>query len=208
MTNVDLLEEIEQAAKTKLGRIEWDYLEGAAGSETTARENVEAFDSVKLLPRALMGDILPSITAEILGRRYNAPLLIAPTSPQIMFNVEAERATALAAKESGVGFIYSTDSFFTVEEIGKTINEPFWFQLYCYKNLEFGLELIEKAKAAGASAIVITTDATYPGRRERMIRAQHRLPDVVRFGNLAGLELDSSARRKDGSPRAHSAYMD
>jgi 4-hydroxymandelate oxidase len=127
------------------------------------------------------------MSTTVLGYRVSMPILVAPTAFHKLACEEGELATARAAKAAGTLFILSSLSNTAMESVFAHAASPRWFQLYIYKNREITLELVKRAEAAGAEAIVLTVDAPGLGTRERDTRNNFRLPDGLTVENLAPL---------------------
>ena len=173
------------------------YLFGGAGSEATLRDNLAAFDRVRLLPRAFATPRAMDIT--LFGDTYAAPILVAPVGYQQLFHAEGERGTARAAAAMELGYIVPTLASIAMESLANaTEHAPHWFQLYLQPDFADSLALVRRAEAAGARAIVVTADAPVDGVRDRQIETGFRLPDQVR-----AVHFDRLTRRCPASaPRA------
>lgn len=153
-------------------------------------ENRAAFQRIKLRPRVLVNCAERNLGVELFGRRLSLPLVLAPTSHQVLAHPDAEIATARAAAAAGTLAVLGTGNHYSVEEVAAASDgAPFWFQLYCYEPFEVTARVVRRAEAAGASALVLTVDACYPPRRESLIRSGFRLTPAVRLGNLQGVGL-------------------
>jgi 4-hydroxymandelate oxidase len=188
--NSDLLLNIAdyaRAARSRLPKDVFDYYEGGALDEITLRENVAGWERLKLYYRVLAGVGSRAITTTVLGQPVSMPILVAPTAFHKLVCEQGEIATARAAKAAGTLFILSSLSNTAIESVFAHAASPRWFQLYIYKDREITLELVKRAEAAGAEAIVLTVDAPGLGTRERDARNNFRLPDGLTVENLAPL---------------------
>ena len=176
-----------RAAQTKLKRDAFDYYEGGALDEVTLRENTEGWMRLKLYYRVLAGIGPRDLSTTVLGQSVSMPILIAPTAFHKLACEAGEIATARAAKAAGTLFILSSLSNTAMESVFAQAGSPRWFQLYVYKDREITRELVQRAEAAGAEAIVLTVDAPGLGTRERDARNSFRLPDGLGVENLAPL---------------------
>jgi 4-hydroxymandelate oxidase len=176
-----------RAAEAKLQTGVRDYYEGGALDEITLRENTAGWERLKLYYRVLAAVGARETSTTVLGREISMPICVAPTAFHKLACEEGEIATAKAAKRAGTLFILSSLSNTPMEEVFAVAGGPCWFQLYIYKDREITRELIERAEAAGAEAIVLTVDAPGLGTRERDVRNQFRLPDELAVANLAPL---------------------
>jgi len=175
------------AARNNLPKDVFDYYRGGALDEITLRENVASWDRVKLYYRVLAEVGARDMTTTVLGRTVSIPILVAPTAFHKLACEEGEIATARAAKAAGTAFILSSLSNTAMESVFAQAGSPRWFQLYMYKDREITLELVKRAEAAGADAIVLTVDAPGLGTRERDVRNSFGLPPGLTVENLTPL---------------------
>jgi len=177
-----------RAARGKLSKDICDYFEGGALDEITLRENVAGWERLKLYYRVLAGvGKRDMTTTTVLGQPISMPIVVAPTAFHKLACAEGEIATAKAAKAAGTLFILSSLSNTAMEAVFAQAGSPRWFQLYVYKDRPITLDLVQRAEAAGAEAIVLTVDAPGLGTRERDARNSFRLPDSLAVENLAPL---------------------
>jgi 4-hydroxymandelate oxidase len=182
--------ELEAQARERLSPTTWAYYAGGADDELTVAENRAAFQRIKLRPRMLVNCAERSLAVELLGRRLSMPLVLAPTSHQILAHPDAEIATARAAAAAGILTVLGTGNHYSVEEVAAASQgAPFWFQLYCYEPFATTARVVRRAENAGAGALVLTVDACYPPRRESLARSGFRLTPEVRLGNLRDVGL-------------------
>jgi 4-hydroxymandelate oxidase len=176
-----------RAAQAKLSQEASDYYEGGALDEITLRENTDGWTRLKLYYRVLAGVTCRDLSTTVLGQSVSMPILVAPTAFHKLACEAGEIATAKAAKSAGTAFILSSLSNTAMESVFAQAGSPRWFQLYIYKDREITRELLQRAEAAGAEAIVLTVDAPGLGTRERDARNSFRLPDGLVVENLAPL---------------------
>jgi 4-hydroxymandelate oxidase len=175
---------LEAEARARLSAAAYDYIAGGADDEVTLRENVAAFRRLRLLPRVLVDVSQVDPRATVLGQRIAFPVLLAPTAFQSLAHPEGELAGARAAAAAGTIIVVSTMAAFRLEDVAKAASGPKWFQLYCYRDRAVTQRLVERAEAAGYSAICLTVDLPRVGNRERDLRNQFRLPSGVRPRNF------------------------
>lgn len=176
-----------RAARGKLSKDVCDYFEGGALDEITLRENAAGWERLKLYYRVLAGVGKRDLTTTVLGQPVSMPIVVAPTAFHKLACDEGEIATAKAAKTAETLFILSSLSNTAMEAVFAEAGSPRWFQLYIYKDRAITLDLVQRAEAAGAEAIVLTVDAPGLGTRERDARNSFRLPDGLAVENLAPL---------------------
>jgi 4-hydroxymandelate oxidase len=176
-----------RAARGNLSKDVCDYIEGGALDEITLRENTAGWERLKLHYRVLAGVGKRDMATTVLGQSISMPIVIAPTAFHKLACEEGEIASAKAAKAAGTLFILSSLSNTAMETVFAESGSPRWFQLYIYKDRAITLDLVQRAEAAGAEAIVLTVDAPGLGTRERDARNSFRLPDGLAVENLAPL---------------------
>src|SRR5437763_2740205 len=159
-----------EAASAKVDPSIWGYCEGGAGDEVTLRANVGAYGRWRFRPRMLV-DVAEVITATtLLGTPFSSPLGVAPFAMQRLIDPEGEVATARAAAKAGALMCVSTLTTSTHAEIAVAGEGPRWLQLYVLRDRQRTLDHIHEAREAGYSAVVVTVDLPYLGRRERDLR--------------------------------------
>ena len=175
------------AARRTLSKDVLDYYEGGALDEITLHENTAGWEGLKLHYRVLAGVGERDLSTTVLGQPISMPIVVAPTAFHKLACEAGEIATARAAKTAGTLFILSSLSNIAMESVFAEAGSPRWFQLYIYKDRGITLELVQRAEAAGAEAIVLTVDAPGLGTRERDTRNSFRLRDGLVVENLAPL---------------------
>ncbi|HZZ19665.1 MAG TPA: alpha-hydroxy acid oxidase [Opitutaceae bacterium] len=170
----------EPFARERMSDNAWAYVSGGAGDEITLRRNREAFEALRLRGRVL-SDLSGGDTGlEIAGQKFDAPILLAPVAYLKLAHPQGEAAALLAASATGCGFVISTHSSSSLEEMGaaSSARRP-WFQLYFQPERSLTLELVQAAERSGCAAIVVTLDAPVNGNRNREQRAAFRLPPGI-----------------------------
>jgi 4-hydroxymandelate oxidase len=174
-----------RVARTKLPREVLDYYEGGALDEITLHENTAAWQRLRLYYHVLAGVGDRDFKTTVLGQPISMPVGVAPTAFHRLACKEGEIATARAARAAGTLFILSSLSNTAMEAVFAEAASPRWFQLYIYRDREITRQLVQRAEAAGAEAIVLTVDAPGLGTRERDSRNSFRLPEGLKVQNLA-----------------------
>ncbi len=160
-----------EAAREKVAPELWCYFEGGAGDEVTLRGNVAAYERWQLRPRMLVDVSAVTTATTLLGTEVASPLGVAPFAMQGLLDSDGELATARAAAAAGVLMCVSTLTTRTHAAIREAAGDgPRWFQLYVLKDRQRTLDHMREAQEAGYSALVLTVDAPYIGRRERDLR--------------------------------------
>ena len=188
------LGDFARSAQDRLDPAIWDFFEGGAGEERTLTANAEAFDRLWLRPTVLRGAARPDTATTVLGRRWDAPLAVAPLGYQTLAHPLGElatvRGTAAAAR---LPVVISTFAGRVIEEIGSAGGGPLWQQVYCLRDRSMTRRLIERAERAGFEALVLTVDTPHMGRRLRDLRNGFRLPPGIVPANLTGHDFSVPA---------------
>lgn len=189
-------DELERYAQAILPRSAYDYFAGGAGTESTLRDNVAAWERVRLAPHVLRDVAAPDLTTDVLGHSLSMPLLIAPLAYQRMAHDDGEAGTARAAAQAGTLMVVSTVATQSMEDVAAAAPEGIrLFQLYVHADRDMTLHLMDRAAAAGYRALVVTVDTPRLGNRLRDHRNQFRLPAHLAPANLdwsAAAGIDSS----------------
>lgn len=162
-TDMRILEEKARATMSPAG---YGYVAGGAGSGATMAANREALERHRIVPRMLRDVGTRELSRTVLGAQLPAPLLLAPVGVQSIVHPQGELAVARAAAEQGVPFVHSTAASYSMEQVAEAAGEgPRWFQLYWPKDRDVCVSLLQRAKAAGYTALVITLDTWLLGWR-------------------------------------------
>lgn len=150
---------LEQSARDRLGPGPFWYVAGGAGSGATVRANRAAFERVQLVPRMLTNATERHLGVTVLGTELPAPVMLAPVGVQAILHPDGELATARAAAELGVPMVLSTASSHTIEEVAEASGDGSrWYQLYWPNDPDVCASLLDRAKKAGYTALVVTLD--------------------------------------------------
>ncbi|WP_343240505.1 aminotransferase class I/II-fold pyridoxal phosphate-dependent enzyme [Streptomyces sp. SID14515] len=187
------LDDYAELARTAVDPDVWDFIQGGAGEERTLASNVRAFDRVRLRPRVLSGVARADASTTVLGRRWAAPLGIAPMAYHTLVRPEGELATVRAAGSAGLPTVVSTFAGRAFEELAQAASSPLWLQVYCFRDRTTTRHLIERAENAGFEALVLTVDTPRLGRRLRDLRNDFRLPPGIVPVNLPDADYSSPA---------------
>ena len=173
---------LEARAREVMALPAFEYVSGGAGGEDTMRANREAFRRWRIAPRVLRDVSARDLSVTVLGRRFPAPLLLAPVGVQGIVHPDGELAVARAAAGLGFPMILSTVSSFTLEQVAETLGAtPRWFQLYWSSDADLAASFLRRAEAAGYEAVVVTVDTPMLAWRERDL-AQAYLPFLQGHG--------------------------
>jgi 4-hydroxymandelate oxidase len=176
--------DFERAARRVLTRNAYDYFRSGADSERTLRENVRAFDRLRIHPHVLADVTERDLSIELLGRRFPSPIGVAPTAYHKLATPDGELATARACAETGTLLTVSTLATTSLEDVAAASAGPKWFQLYVHRDRGFTRELVERACAAGYEALALTADTPVLGRRLRDVRNRFCLPEGLGMPNI------------------------
>jgi len=170
------IEGLRQAAKRRLPRAVFDFIDGGAEDERTLRQNRAAFDKALLKRRVLVGVAQVSTETSILGKPARLPIAIAPTGAVGFGWRGGDVAVARAAAAFGIPFTLSTSATASIERIAAEAPGRHWFQAYFYKDREYTFGLIERARKAGYDTLMVTADLPVGGKRERDFRNEFSIP--------------------------------
>lgn len=162
--------DLKTLARRRVPKMFFDYADSGAWTEGTYRANEEDFSKVKLRQRVLVDMTNRSLATTMAGQEASMPVALAPTGMCGMQHADGEMLAARAAEEFGVPFTLSTMSICSIEDVASVTSKPFWFQLYVMKDRDFINNLIDRAKAAKCSALMLTLDLQILGQRHKDLR--------------------------------------
>jgi L-lactate dehydrogenase (cytochrome) len=162
--------DLKTLARRRVPKMFFDYADSGAWTESTYRANESDFANIKLRQRVLVDMTNRSLETEMIGQKVSMPVALAPTGMTGMQHADGEMLAARAAEEFGVPFTLSTMSICSIEDVASVTTKPFWFQLYVMRDKDFVLDLINRAKAAKCSALVLTADLQILGQRHKDLR--------------------------------------
>ncbi|MDX0005312.1 alpha-hydroxy acid oxidase (plasmid) [Sinorhizobium meliloti] len=170
MTQILEIRDLKALARRRVPKLFFDYADSGAWTEGTYRANEEDFAGIKLRQRVLVDMSDRSLETTMIGQKVSMPVALAPTGLTGMQHADGEMLAAQAAEAFGVPFTLSTMSICSIEDVASVTTKPFWFQLYVMREREFVLDLIDRAKAAKCSALVLTLDLQILGQRHKDLR--------------------------------------
>lgn len=177
--------DLRAAARRRLPRPIFDYIDGGADDEYSLRRNCEACQDVDWLPKVAVDVGRIETSAALFGRTLAWPLLLAPTGLNRMFHPEAETAVARAAAAEGIGYALSTVGTTTIESIGSLGAFPKAFQIYVFRDRGLTREFVARCKAAKYDALLLTLDTPVAGNRERDLVHGLGLPPRLTLSSMA-----------------------
>jgi L-lactate dehydrogenase (cytochrome) len=164
------IEDLRLMARRRLPRVVFDYIDGGADAEITLRENCRIFESVTFRPRNAVANSTCRLRTTVLGTALELPFLLAPVGSTRMFSPRGESVAAQEAGIAGTAYTLSTLSGSRLEEVKAASTGPVWYQLYLVGGRDVATATIQRARAAGFSALVVTIDTAVAGLRERDVR--------------------------------------
>ncbi|CAJ51011.1 alpha-hydroxy acid oxidase [Bordetella avium] len=189
LSTMTCIEDLRVVAQRRVPRMFYDYADSGAWTEGTYRANESDFQKIKLRQRVAVDMEGRSLATTMAGMDVKMPVALAPTGLTGMQHADGEILAAQAAAEFGVPFTLSTMSICSIEDVAQATQKPFWFQLYVMRNREFAANLIDRAKAAGCSALVLTLDLQILGQRHKDIKNGLSAPPKPTLRNLMNLAL-------------------
>jgi L-lactate oxidase len=178
------LRDLEGEAQKVMAPFGFAFVSGGAGDEWTMRENLAALNRTVIVPNYLSGTGTPDASTELIGIRIPFPVIAAPVGLQGSIHAQKELPTVKGAGLAGTLYVASSATQMSLEEIAAASPGDKWFQPYLPSSRPFAIEMLQRAKAAGYKAIVLTVDATVASNRERLTRLTGApLPNLV-MGNL------------------------
>ena len=189
MTVVTTVEDLRVLMNKRVPRMFYDYVDTGSWTESTYRANEADFKPIKFRQRVAVNMENRSLRTQMAGQEVAMPVAIAPTGSTGMLHADGEILAARAAEKFGIPFTLSTMSICSIEDIAAHTQAPFWFQLYVMRDRAFVEGLIDRAKAAGCSALMITLDLQVLGQRHRDIKNGLSTPVKPTLLNLMNLAL-------------------
>jgi isopentenyl diphosphate isomerase/L-lactate dehydrogenase-like FMN-dependent dehydrogenase len=164
------IEDLRQAARRRLPRSVFDYIDGGADGEVTLRENVRAFEDVAFRPRYAVETPPPDLRTTVLGTPLALPVILAPVGSSRMFWPRGEEVAAGVAGKVGTIYSLSTLSGCRLEDVKKSTPGPAWYQLYLCGGRDVASATVQRARDVGYAALILTIDTPVAGLRERDLR--------------------------------------
>ena len=205
------IEDLRRLYRRRVPKMFYDYCESGSWTEQTFGDNSSDFAKIRLRQRVAVDMSGRSTAARLVGEDAAMPLALAPIGMTGMQCADGEIKAARAAEKFGVPFTLSTMSICSIEDVAAAVSKPFWFQLYTMKDTSFTNGLIERAKAAACSALVITLDLQILGQRHKDLKnglsapPQLSLPVILDLATKWGwgLEMLGTSRRQFGNIMSH-----
>lgn len=183
------IKDLQRRARFRVPKMFYDYADSGAWTESTYRDNEDAFGRIKIRQRVARNIDERSVKTQMIGRDVAMPVALAPVGLTGMQHPDGEIAAARAAEKFGVPFTLSTMSICSIEAVAAATSKPFWFQLYVMRDRGFIEDLIARAKAAGCEALVLTLDLQVLGQRHKDIKNGLSAPPKPTLKSIADLAL-------------------
>ena len=176
--------DLRRAAKRRLPKAVFDYMDGAAEDEVTRYYNQADFGRYELLPRFLVDVKNVDMSTSVLGANIGVPFILAPTGMSRLFHHTGEKAVARAAHKARTMYSLSSVATTSIEDVASVSKGPKMLQLYVWRDREILKDFIRRAKASGYTALCLTVDLPMAGQRERDLKNGFTVPPQIRLSNI------------------------
>lgn len=205
------IQDLKRIYERRVPRMFFDYAESGSWTEQTFRENTSDFEQIRLRQRVAVDMSGRSTAAQMIGEDVAMPVALAPVGLTGMQHADGEIKAAKAAEDFGVPFTLSTMSINSIEDVAEATTKPFWFQLYTMNDADYVRRLIQRAKDAKCSALVITLDLQILGQRHKDLKNGLSAPPKLTPKTIAnlmtkwawGIEMLGAKRREFGNIVGH-----
>lgn len=184
MAVMNSIADLRERARRRIPRAIFEYADRGSYDEVTFRRNRGDLEAIAFRQRVMVDVSKQALATTLMGESAAIPLAIAPTGLTGLFHANGEMLGARAAEAFGIPFCLSTMSICSIEDVRSVTKKPFWFQIYLMRERSFNLELIERAKAAQCSTLVLTVDLPIMGLRRRDAKNGLSIPPRLTLGNL------------------------
>ena len=183
------IDDLKQQARRRVPTMFFDYADSGGWTESTYRANEEDFKRIKFRQRVLVDMDNRTLETTMIGEKVSMPVALAPTGSTGMQHADGEMLAAQAAEEFGVPFTLSTMAICSIEDVASVTKKPFWFQLYVMRDKDFVYNLIDRAKAANCSALVLTLDLQILAQRHKDLRNGLSAPPKMTPSNILDMAI-------------------
>lgn len=187
MPIITCVDDLQRLYERRVPRMFRDYVESGSWTEATLRDNRAAFARHKLRQRVLVDITERAVQSTLLNQPVAMPVALAPTGMTGMQHADGEMLAARAAEKFGVPFCLSTMSICSIEDVASAVSTPFWFQLYVMRDRDYIARLIQRARAAECSALVLTLDLQVMGQRHRDLKNGLSAPPRPTISNILNM---------------------
>ncbi len=216
MTTITCIEDLKALYKRRVPKMFYDYTESGSWTEQTFKSNETALQRILFKQRVLVDLSQRSVASTLLGQPVSMPVALAPVGLTGYQHADGEIKAAIAAARFGVPYTLSTMSICSIEDVAAKTSAPFWFQLYVMRDRGFIRRLIQRAKAAECSALVLTVDLQILGQRHKDIKNGLSTPPKPTLKNIInmvskprwGLGMLGTPRRDFGNIIGHVAGVE
>ncbi len=170
------INDLKNLARKRTPKMFFDYCDSGSWTQSTYRANETDFNKIKLRQRVAVDITNRTLATTMIGQHVSMPVALAPVGLTGMQHADGEIKAAQAAEEFGVPYVLSTMYVCSIEDVAENTQKPFWFQIYVMRDRDFAGSLIDRAKAAGCSALVLTLDLQILGQRHKDLRNQLSTP--------------------------------
>jgi len=177
--------QFEPLARRRLSQMAYDYVRSGGGDEISMRENRAGFERLQLAPNVLVDVSRIDTRVNLFGGEFESPILLAPVAYHRLYHRDGEVATARGASVAGAGFVISTFTTTSIDEIARNTQRPIWFQLYVQRDRAFTKDMVQRAVASGCKAVCLTVDTPVLGNRYGQL--SFGLPKEMECVHLRGL---------------------
>jgi L-lactate dehydrogenase (cytochrome) len=181
------IKDLQRLHERRVPRMFYDYAESGSWTEQTFRENTTDFDQIRLRQRVAVDMTGRSTATQMIGQEVAMPVALAPVGLTGMQHADGEIKAARAAEAFGVPYTLSTMSINSIEDVAAATTKPFWFQLYTMRDSDYISRLIQRAKDANVSALVITLDLQILGQRHKDLKNGLSAPPKLTLKTMANL---------------------
>ncbi|WP_068113632.1 alpha-hydroxy acid oxidase [Tropicimonas marinistellae] len=210
------IEDLKRIYRRRVPKMFYDYAESGSWTEQTFRENTSDFDQIRLRQRVAVDMTGRSTATQMVGQDVAMPVALAPVGLLGMQHADGEIHSARAAEKFGIPFTLSTMSICSIEDVAERTSKPFWFQLYTMTDEDYVRRLLQRAKDAGCSALVITLDLQIIGQRHKDLKNGLSAPPKPTLKNwidlstrwMWGINMLQTPRRQFGNIVGHAEGVD
>ncbi len=189
MPTITSIHDLKRLFKRRVPKMFHDYVDSGSWTESTYRANERDFQEIKFRQRVAVDMSNRSLASSMIGQDVSMPVALAPTGLTGMLYADGEMLAAKVAEEMGVPFTLSTMSVCSIEDVAGFTSKPFWFQLYLMKDRGFIEDLIQRAKAANCSALMLTLDLQILGQRHKDIHNGLSVPPKMTLSQLYNMAI-------------------
>ncbi|MDY7573040.1 alpha-hydroxy acid oxidase [Actimicrobium sp. CCI2.3] len=187
MSIITSIEDLRILAKKRVPRMFYDYVDSGSWTESTYRANTSDFSAIKFRQKVAIDIANRTLESSMAEQLVSMPVALAPTGLAGMQHADGEILAARAAERFGIPFTLSTVSICSIEDVAAHTSKPFWFQLYIMRNRQFIVQLLERAKAANCSALVLTLDLQIQGQRHKDLKNRLSAPPRLTMANVQNM---------------------